>query len=36
MGKKKRSKTPAGNKADISMTANPLVPDTFDMCRLPH
>lgn len=31
MGKKKRSKTPAGNKADISMTANPLVPDTFDM-----
>jgi len=31
MGKTKRSKTPGGNKVMTTMTANPLLPDAFDM-----
>ena len=36
MGKTKRSKTPGGNKVMTTMTADPLLPDAFDMsdvCR---
>jgi len=31
MGKTKRSKTPGGDKVMTTMTANPLLPDAFDM-----
>ena len=31
MGKTRKSKKPAGNKTDTSMTVSSLVPDTFDM-----
>jgi hypothetical protein len=31
MGKTKRSETPGGNKVMTTMTANPLLPDAFDM-----